>query len=162
MPDISVPAYPSGQSSDPNAIYEAFHNMGKPSGDPNLINYDNWNGDYLGYVKYMAEHGDSAQYDMFMNAWLSEQSENRAREWTAQREDTQYQRLVQDLKAAGINPYILLNNGASPVSSSSSGNTYSGSHKANAAHNRQSEAKSWATLLVSLIGTIAFIASVAI
>lgn len=42
-------------------------------------------------------------------------------EWTAQREDTQYQRLVHDLLKAGLNPAMLFGKSAQPVSSASAG-----------------------------------------
>lgn len=42
-------------------------------------------------------------------------------EWTAQREDTQYQRLVDDLQKAGLNPAMLFGKSAQPVSSPSAG-----------------------------------------
>lgn len=42
-------------------------------------------------------------------------------EWTAQREDTQYQRLIDDLQKAGLNPAMLFGKSAQPVSSPSAG-----------------------------------------
>lgn len=47
-----------------------------------------------------------------------------------EREDTTYQRLVEDLRKAGINPYYALSQGSiSPVSSSSASDVYSSKGK---------------------------------
>lgn len=44
--------------------------------------------------------------------------------WTAQREDTTYQRTTADMQAAGLNPAVMLGNNGSPVSASgASGNS---------------------------------------
>lgn len=59
-----------------------------------------------------------------------------AREWNAQREDTYYQRMVEDMKTAGINPIMAISGGGADISPSpsftasnarSSGSNYSGS-----------------------------------
>lgn len=44
------------------------------------------------------------------------------RQWYTEMDSTKYQRMVADAKAAGINPYYLVNSGASSSASSSSGN----------------------------------------
>lgn len=88
--------------------------------------YSSWNGDWFGYLQYMADK-DPAFADKYIDYMMGEQSAATAREWTAQREDSQFQRFSEDARKAGFNPVALLNLGGSPVSSSSSGNSYNGS-----------------------------------
>lgn len=77
------------------------------------------------WLKYAGEHGNEAAIDMYYNYMMSEKSATTAREWTAQREDSQYQRMVSDLRNAGINPYFALS-GGSPASSATQGVNYQG------------------------------------
>lgn len=65
---------------------------------------------------------DPAYLEKLVNYYMTEESNKTAREWTAQREDSTYQRLMKDLKKAGISPYVLT--GATPAVSSSSGKSY--------------------------------------
>lgn len=65
---------------------------------------------------------DPAYLEKLVNYYMTEESNKTAREWTAMREDTAYQRLMKDLKQAGISPYVLT--GATPAVSSSSGKSY--------------------------------------
>lgn len=65
---------------------------------------------------------DPAYLEKLVNYFMTEESNKTAREWTAQREDSTYQRLMKDLKKAGISPYVLT--GATPAVSSSSGKSY--------------------------------------
>lgn len=77
------------------------------------------------WLNYEASHGNEAAIDLLYNYKLSEESANNARAWTAEREDSQYNRLVKDLHSVGVNPYFALS-GASPVSSSTQGVNYQG------------------------------------
>lgn len=126
-----------------------------------LSDYSNWNGDWLGYLQYMAGQGDEVSQDRLFNYLMSENSNQTARNWTAQREDTQYQRLVSDLKAAGINPYALITGNVSPISSSSGGSSYSGSYAATASAKDEANQAKWATVLASIITTVIMAAAIA-
>ena len=68
-----------------------------------------------------ANKGDSSARDALWSYYLSEMSNNSAREWTAQREDSAWQRWVKDMEAAGLNPYAVYaaGNGGYSVSGSS-------------------------------------------
>lgn len=85
--------------------------------------------------QYMSEH-PGASYEEIM-AYMASQSDewaekyldyltekgelDRANEYTASREDTAYQRLVSDLKAAGLNPAMMFGSSASISASGSQG-----------------------------------------
>lgn len=136
---------------------------------PETKSYADFNGDWKSYLEYMANQGDAASLDKLVNYMMTEQSNQIARDWTASREDTQYQRLVADLKAAGINPYILMQSGASPISSSSSGSSYNNtaygsaaSLKETARHNKETEQRDWLKALVSIIPMVLAVAIAAI
>lgn len=140
------------------------YNGGKKSSDWSndpLADFSKWNGDVLGYFTYMAKTYGGQYNDRLMNYIESEGSATAAREWTANREDTQYQRLVEDLKAAGINPYILLQNGATPVSSSSSGNSYNGSYYTTEQQKKLDRDQKWAQLILSIVSSVIMIAAFA-
>lgn len=81
----------------------------------------------LDYLQYLIDSGDTGAQDRLIDYLLGEQSNTNAREWTAQREDTQYQRFAEDMRKAGFNPAAMLTLGAQPVSSSSSGRSYNSS-----------------------------------
>lgn len=116
--------------------------------------YSSWNGDWLGYLNFMASKGDEAALDKLMNYFITESSNQTARDWTAQREDSQIQRFVEDAKKAGFNPMALLNTGASPISSSSSGSSYGGTSFSNQALKEETNRANWAKVITSFIAAI--------
>lgn len=101
-----------------------------------LKSYSDFNGDWKSYLEYMANNGDEASLDKLLNYLMSEQSSLTAREWTAQREDHAWERLVKDLRAAGINPYAFATFGANPIASGSQGHNYSGAYASNYAYKK--------------------------
>lgn len=120
--------------------------------------YSNWNGDFQGYLQYLDKYGSESDHDRFIDWLMTNESAKIARDWTASREDTQYQRLVDDLKKAGINPYALLNNGASPISSSSNGSSFTGAYSSNEALKKEANAQKWASLLSGVITSVVSVA----
>lgn len=76
------------------------------------------------WLKSQALQGDAEAIDALISYELSEMSANSARSWTAQREDSSYQRAVADLKKAGLNPWILASGGFSGFASSGQQNSY--------------------------------------
>lgn len=134
-----------------NAANQNGANINIPGSSPNLNNYSSWNGDWKGYLEWLANHGDQAALDKLLNYLMSEQSSQNARDWTAQREDTAYQRLVADLKAAGINPYAFATFGASPFASSSGGHSYSGNYSASYEINKEKNQQNWLKVVLSSI-----------
>lgn len=77
---------------------------------------------------------------MEMNNQFNAEQAQIGREWQAQREDTYYQRMVEDMKTAGINPIMAISGGGADVGSTptassssarSSGSNYSGSSAGN-------------------------------
>lgn len=123
------------------------------TGETSKTNFSDYNGDWRSYLQDLVDRGDAEAADKLINYLMSEDSAQKQRDW----ESTSYQRLVNDLKAAGINPYILLNSGASPISSSNS-NSYSGSqfttraaNKETARHNQQTEGLNFLKTLLMMI-----------
>ena len=103
-------------------------NQGANVGDQNALDiassgdrFDYW----LNETEKKAQSGDAAALDRLFNYYATQRSEKNALDWTASREDTQYQRLVEDLRKAGISPYVL--SSATPGVSSYTGQSYSGS-----------------------------------
>lgn len=71
-------------------------------------------------LRYMA--GQNDEYgEKYMDYLLERESIDRANAYTAGREDTAYQRLVGDLRAAGLNPAMMFGSSASTSSSGSAG-----------------------------------------
>lgn len=124
--------------------------------------YGFWNGDWLGYLQYMASKGDEASLDKLISFLSSEASADKARQWTAEREDSQYQRLIKDIRKAGYNPFALLNSGGSPIASSSGSNSYSGSQYVTSANNKATQELKDETNQVKLVSIITSILSAVI
>lgn len=74
---------------------------------------------YEDAMKYMAQYSDEWA-EKYIDYIGEQEGLNKANEYTAQREDTAYQRLVADLRAAGLNPAMMYGSSASPVGSSGS------------------------------------------
>lgn len=75
---------------------------------------------YEEYLQQAALHSDEYA-EAYLN-YLTERGElDRANQYTAEREDTAYQRLVQDLKAAGLNPAMMYGSTASTTTHPSQG-----------------------------------------
>lgn len=143
---------------DNEVFIRQFANSG-----PKPLTYDDFD-DPVEFIKYQAQLGDTAAMDKIYNYALSERSNQIARDWTAEREDSQYARLFADLRSQGINPVAVLQ-GATPVSSAASGTSYSGSQYSSAAslgetqrHNKQTEAKQFLSALISAIGLVVAVA----
>ena len=120
----------------------------------NNISYDDYNGDWMRFLRDKANSGDEASLDRMMNYIMTEASNDRARKWTANREDNAYQRLVKDLRAAGINPMVMFQ-GVNPIASSSSGSTYSGNPYISNNKNYQTNATNWAKIITSFLTSVA-------
>lgn len=121
-----------------------------------------YDGDWLGWLRRRAEAGDEAALDKLFSYYMSEGSAETARNWSASREDTGYQRLVADMKAAGFNPYALLAQQGSPIASSSDGRSYSGTQWTNQRHNEETEKTNWSKTILSSLLTVASIAVTAL
>lgn len=75
---------------------------------------------YEQYMKIMAEHSDEWA-EKLLDYYAEKASIDEQNKYTASREDTAYQRLVQDLKSAGLNPAMMYGSSATPSSASSVG-----------------------------------------
>lgn len=89
---------------------------------PSISQYVQENPDLSGedYLRYMAEHSDEWA-EKYIDYITEKQSIDDANAYTASREDTAYQRLVEDLKKSGLNPSMMYGSSASPQASGSAG-----------------------------------------
>lgn len=115
--------------------------------------------DYKAWLIEQAGKGNTAAQDKIGSYYLGEESNQTAREWTAGREDTAYQRMVKDARAAGINPMALLATGGSPQASSSSGHSYNNGEFESKRHNETNESKGF---IIGIISALAIIAAAAL
>lgn len=141
-------------------VQEAKNN--KYLDNPQSVDYNPYHDDPLVWLRERAEAGDEAALDRYLNFMLTEESNQIARVWTSNREDTAVQRFAADARKAGFNPAGLLALGGSPISSSSSGSSYSGSNYTTDRHNKETENKGWAQIVLSLIGTAMMALAVAV
>lgn len=74
---------------------------------------------YEDVMKYMSQYSDEWA-EKYIDYIGEQEGLNKANEYTAQREDTAYQRLVADLRSAGLNPAMMYGSSASPVGPSGS------------------------------------------
>lgn len=72
------------------------------------------------YMKYMSQHSEEWA-EKYLDYITEQEQLNNANEYTAMREDTAYQRLVDDLRQAGLNPAMMFGSSASPQASGSQG-----------------------------------------
>ena len=91
-------------------------------GSPSLSSYiqENPNLSAEDYLKFMSQHSDEWA-EKWMDYVLEKQSIDEQNAYTASREDTAYQRLVQDLKNAGLNPAMMYGSSASASAGGSVG-----------------------------------------
>lgn len=145
---VTAPDYNSELMLDGNG------NLYNPNVSSSLSFTDSNAQQWLDWLQRKASNGDPDAIDKLLTYYMSERSLKSAQDWTAEREDTQYQRLVEDLKKAGINPNVLFMGGsASPVSSTSGGRTYSSTGIGQSARNRDNNANDLVQKLIGLAGT---------
>lgn len=74
---------------------------------------------YMDALKYMSQYSDEWA-EKYIDYIAEQEGLEKANAYTAQREDTAYQRLVADLRAAGLNPAMMYGSSASPIGPSGS------------------------------------------
>lgn len=114
------------------------------SPSPDLSKYSSWNGDWKGFLSYMADHGDAASLDKLMNFMMSEESAQTQREWDSHA----YKRLFDDMRSSGINPYAFATMGVNPISSASN-NSYGGNYSSSYEINKEKNAQNWLKIALS-------------
>lgn len=146
------PRNPVWASQSPSALAQSK----EPFTDFDYHSVDDWTNELYRLYK----NGDVSAGEKLFNYYATKDSEKTARDWTASREDTAYQRLIADLKEAGISPYVL--SGATPAVSNSTGATYSGSQMTSAQSSRNTinketlnDATSIITRVLMVLGIIA-------
>lgn len=120
----------------------------------NQMNFDEDN--WLSELQKQANQGNEAALQMLMNYYMTRQSEQSARDYNAQREDTYYQRMIADMKKAGISPYAL-SAGSAPLVGAS-GHSFTGSQYVSKANNERTTSTSSENVeaqnFIKIIGTI--------
>lgn len=136
-PPVHQPVIPPSSDSDINSVDLIGETGDLPPGyvDPNITQVTDTYAsgaslsqymqehpgmDYEDYLKYMSAHSDEWA-EKYLDYLIDKKSIDEQNAYTANREDTAYQRLVQDLKAAGLNPALLYGSSASPSASGSVG-----------------------------------------
>lgn len=133
-------------------LYGSGSLLNRPQNASQLVG---WNeGSYLQKLQEMADKGDPGAIDKLVNYYMTEASEKRARDWTAQREDSAYSRLMEDLRKVGISPYVL--SGATPMVSNATAKSYSGTQmtsEKNSEKNRNADIGKAIGSILASIGT---------
>ena len=106
----------------------------------------------LEIIGQRADAGDTAALDYIVKYYLDQRSENSARSYNAMREDTAYQRLMADLKKAGISPYGLTPS-LTPINGSS-GFTASGNSYTSARNTTYSKSMDTVSKFAQIIGSV--------
>lgn len=117
------------------------------SPEKDLSKYSSWNGDWKGYLSWLADNGDKDALDRLMNYAMSEDSAKTERDWDSH----SYSRMFEDMRNAGVNPYAMFTMGASPISSSSNTH-YSGNYSSSYELNKTKEKQNW--LKIALQGAL--------
>lgn len=140
----SLMANPSNQQQNVGAMTSQQIASQGISNSGNSIDWASMNGDnWLEMLSQAASDGDDAAKQMLMNYFMSEQSQKTARDWQTEQYNTQYQRIVEDLKKAGISPYVL--SAGSTGIGSPSGVNYTGSQYVSENNNKRTNQVSLST-----------------
>lgn len=153
----------AGYGFSSSTISDAWTNPNAGSSSAAGVNLSGVNSENV--LDYLKNSHNAAANDYYISYLLSKLGEDSAREWNATREDTYYQRLVADLKKAGISPYALTPSG-SPINGANayghSGTNFSGIAKAES-DNKTSRANNQATTQARIIGLMtAMITAIAV
>lgn len=108
--------------------------------------------DLVNHYKDLANKGDEVAIEKLFNYLVEKESTENARSEAYKREDTVWQRLVQDLSKAGISPYIL--SGGAPSSSGAIKMDYKGTEYSSKVKNDESNRNDIIRSVMSLLGTV--------
>lgn len=124
MPENSVDSYINAQPEQAMDFNEFYNNYGRAKYNGSWVDMDpeHW---FTKLGNLLTGDIDTAKnkYEAYLtnlknrNEFVSAQS---AREWEKMMDDTKYQRMMKDFEAAGLNPYLLINNGGISASAAPS------------------------------------------
>lgn len=104
---------------------DEYYSRGYQGDNPNA--FLNKFSDWLGFTNTQADYD---KWKAGYNAWYEQKATNSARAWDEYIQSTYYQRMVEDLKKAGLNPWLALNSGiGNTVNYSSAGSGSSARYK---------------------------------
>lgn len=99
-----------------------------------------------------ASKGDTAAYEKYVDMVVNYENDMNSREYAAMREDTYTQRLLADLRKAGISPYVL--SGINPQAAASTFHSVSGSQMTSYANSKRSEEAQNTRSALTTVGSI--------
>lgn len=124
MPESSVDSYINAQPEQAISFYDFYNQQGRAEHGSSWIDADpeHW---AAKFGNFFTGRVDKAKHDYEAylrnlddrNEFLAQQS---ARAYDKMMDDTKYQRMMKDFEAAGLNPYLMVNNGGISASSAPS------------------------------------------
>lgn len=109
------------------------------------LNQDN----FLEKLREEAQYSEAAREKLY-GYYFDLYRDKTANEWTAQREDSQWQRAVADLQKAGLSPYVL--SGGTPSASRATVSSSNGSQMTSSKNNEATNDRASRTALLTLLG----------
>lgn len=147
---VVIPSWRPGTSEKPTPSAAEEEKKAQTASDLakfGSMNEDNW----LDFLREEAMTNEAAR-EKYYDYLAAVTRDKTANEWTAQREDSAWQRAIKDLESAGVSPYIL--SGGAPSSSRAIVSSFSGSQMTSAKNNENTNSRAGVASTLALMGII--------